>query len=99
MPLSCRGGNTAVAIAPDGKILINRRCSESFSYVVVTNHVNTRGWGWFRWCCSRDDAEKCVIEEVPRSEASWGFKEIQIVECQMVEPWNLEKYLQETLKQ
>lgn len=87
--LRSRGGDTAIAILPDGERILNSRCTEIFTHVVASNHVRV-GWGWFRWCKSREEAEACIQIEVPESEAARGFTEVRIIECQMVAPWEVE---------
>lgn len=91
--LKSRGGDTAIAILPDGKTMLNRRCTKFFTHVVICSHVKVGGWGWFRWCESQEEAETCVAIEVPKSEAAWGFTETRIIECHMVAPWEVEEAL------
>jgi|SanBayMetagenome_1026888.scaffolds.fasta_scaffold01805_9 hypothetical protein len=84
---SCRGGSTCVVVLPDCRAVHAYHCKKNYTHVVTTNHVNTVGWGWFRMCTSLEEAEKCVKEDIPKSEAAWGFIDIKIIECRMLQPW------------
>lgn len=90
--LTSRGGSTAIAYTPTGKLLQYKRCKEVYTHVVLTQHkkVDIGDYGWFKWCTSLEEATICKEKDVWNSEASWGFIDVIIVECKMVNPWEIE---------
>lgn len=89
MNLTSRGGQTGVAYAPDGTRFLNKRSGKIFTHVVVTKHKNFKNYGWFKWCESLEEAILCKEVDVWKSEASWGFTDVAIVDCKMVHPWEI----------
>lgn len=92
MSLTSRGGKTAIVYTPTGKILQYRRCKNIYTHVVLTQHkkVDIGEYGVFKWCKSLEEAISCKEKDVWNSEASWGFTNVVVVECKMINPWEVE---------
>jgi len=95
MGLTSRGGQTAIAYTPTGKRLLNKRCKDTYTHVVLTQHKNVDigNYGWFKWCTSLEEAITCKEKDVWNNEASWGFLDVIIVECEMVNSWEVKSVL------
>lgn len=88
--LGSRGGQTGVVYTPFGKRILNKRCKEHYTHVVLTKHKNLGDdHGYFKWCRSLEEANQCKNFDIWNNETSWGFYDVVIVECQMVHPWEI----------
>lgn len=91
MTLASRGGQTGLVYTPTGKRILNKRCKEYYTHVVLTKHKNTGDdHGYFKWCKSLEEAQQVAKVDIWNREASWGYYDVIIAECQMVHPWELE---------